>query len=200
MRLRSVIAPTVVLALGLAAPAVAGDVPVAAIDYSFMPKTLKVAPGDSVTWAFSGTSEHTSTSEKGQAESWSSGLQSAGGTYSHTFTKPGRYQYLCLPHRFSMKGTIQVGDDPFKKSFTSVKTTVRGKKASSKLRLQESAKVTAVVTSPKKRTVSSAKFDPSRVAIAWGEGLKPGTYKGTITAVDDFDVKTVKKLTFTIAE
>ncbi len=196
MRLRSLLAPTAVLALGLAAPAVAGDVPVQAIDYSFMPKTLKVAPGDSVTWAFSGTSEHTSTSVKGQAESWSSGLQSAGGTYSHTFTTPGKYQYICLPHRFSMKGTVQVGDDPFAKSFTSVKT----KGTTSRLALRESAKVTAVLTKPKRRTVFAAKEDAGKLAIAWGKGLKAGTYKGTITAVDDFDVTTSKTVSFAVVE
>lgn len=196
MRPRTVLASTAVLVLGLAAPAVAGDVPVQAIDYEFGPRTLQIAPGDSVTWAFSGTAEHTATSEKGQAESWSSGLKSTGETYSHTFTKPGRFQYLCLPHRFSMKGTVVVGIDPFAKSFGTVTT----KGVTSRFELRETATVTAVITAPKRHRVFTAEREAGRIKVAWGKGLKAGTYKGTITAVDDFDVKTVKKLRFTVAD
>lgn len=199
MRILRVLPPVLLLTLGLAAPATAGEVAVQAVDYAFMPKTLKVAPGDNVTWTFAGESEHTATSVRGQAESFSSGLKTAGGTYSHTFTKPGKYQYICLPHRFTMKGTVQVGEDTVAHSFTKVSTTVRGKRATSRLTLLEDATVTAVVNAPKQRRVSLAKEEPGKVKIAWGEGLKPGRYKATITAVDDFDVKTVKKVAFKIA-
>lgn len=199
MRILRVLPPVLLLTLGLAAPATAGEVAVQAVDYEFMPKTLKVAPGDDVTWTFSGESEHTATSVRGQAESFSSGLKTAGGTYSHTFAKPGKYQYICLPHRFTMKGTVQVGEDTVAKSFTSVKTGVRGKRASSRLSLLEAATVTAVINAPKKHRVSLAKEEPGRIKIAWGEGLKPGRYKAMVTAVDDFDVKTVKKISFEIA-
>jgi plastocyanin len=198
MRFLRVLLPVLLLALGLAAPATAGDVGVQAVDYEFMPKTLKIAPGDSVTWTFSGESEHTATSVRGQAESFSSGLQTAGGTFSHTFTKPGKYQYICLPHRFTMKGTVQVGDDTVPSSFTKVSTKVRGKHATSRLTLLEAATVTAVINEPKKRRVSLAKEAAGRIKVAWGEGLKPGRYKATIAAVDDFDVKTVKKVSFRI--
>lgn len=200
MRIPRVLPPLILLTLGLAAPAAAGEVGVQAVDYEFMPKTLKVAPGDNVTWSFSGEAEHTATSVRGQAESFSSGLQSAGGTYSHTFTKPGRYQYICLPHRFSMKGTIQVGDDTVAKSFKGVSTAVRGKRASSRLTLLEDATVTAVIKEPKRRGVSLAKHVAGKVKIAWGEGLNPGRYEATITAVDNFDKKTVKDVSFKIAD
>lgn len=200
MRILRALPPVLLLALGLAAPATAGEVAVQAVDYEFMPKTLKVAPGDSVTWTFAGESEHTATSVRGQAESFSSGLQETGGSYSHTFTKPGRYQYICLPHRFTMKGTVQVGDDTVAKSFKGVTTAVRGKQATSRLTLLEVAQVTAAISAPKRRQISSAKEEAGKLKVAWGAGLKPGRYKATITAVDDFDVKTVKKIAFTIAD
>lgn len=179
------------LSLCVVSPAFAADVPAQAVDFSFVPKTLKVAPGDSVTWSFSGEYEHTSTSVKGQAESWSSGLQTAGGTYSHTFTKPGRFQYICLPHRFTMKGTVQVGDDPYSKSFGAVTTSG----TTSRFGLLEAARVTAKLG---KKRVYSARRDPGRVKVAWGKGLKAGSYKGTIVAVDDFDVTTSKTVRFTV--
>jgi plastocyanin len=200
MRILRVLPPVLLLTLGLAAPATAGEVAVQAVDYEFMPKALKIAPGDNVTWTFSGESEHTATSVRGQAESFSSGLETGGATYSHTFTKPGKYQYICLPHRFTMKGTVQVGDDPVASSFKAVKTTVRGTKATSRFELLEAAAVTAVIDAPKKRRVSSAKEQAGPIAIAWGKGLKAGRYTATITAVDDFDVKTVKKVGFKIAD
>lgn len=200
MRVRQALPAALLLALGLAAPATAVDVGVQAVDYEFMPKALKIAPGDSVTWTFSGESEHTATSVRGQAERFSSGLETAGGTYTHTFVKPGRFQYICLPHRFTMKGTVQVGDDAARKSFTGVKTTVSGKRATSRLTLLEAATVTAVVDEPKRRRVSLAREQAGPIKIAWGTGLKPGRYEARITAVDDFDVKTVKKVGFKIAE
>jgi plastocyanin len=200
MRILRAIAPVALLALGLAAPAAAGEMSVQAVDYEFMPRTLKVAPGDDVTWTFSGEAEHTATSVRGQAERFSSGLKTAGGTYSHTFTRPGRYQYICLPHRYTMRGTIQVGDDAIATSFGKVSTTVRGRRATSRLQLAEAAGVSGVVRGPKTLRVTVRRTEAGPVAVAWGKRLKAGRYAGTITAVDDFDKKTVKAVRFKIAD
>ena len=110
--------------------------------------------GDTVTWNFTGPAEHTATSNPGQPEKFDSGLKDEGGTFTHTFTKPGKYQYFCRPHEEFMKGTVTVGKDAVAKSFTSAK--VKGAASSIKLTvtLKETAKVTLSVKGTKKKSVS----------------------------------------------
>ncbi|HEY6780535.1 MAG TPA: plastocyanin/azurin family copper-binding protein [Thermoleophilaceae bacterium] len=204
MRIRRLLPPVLVLTLGLAAPAVAGEQTVAAVDYEFMPKTLEVQPGDTVTWSFTGDAEHSATSVKGQQESWDSGVVDKGAAYSHTFTKPGRYQYICLPHREYMKGTVQVGEDSVPVSYKGAKTTVRGKRATTRFQLLEAAAISGKLTGPKKKklpTVTVKRAEAGASRLAWSKKkLAPGSYKGTITFVDDFDKKSIKKVSFKIAE
>lgn len=204
MRIRRLLPPVLVLALGLAAPAVAGEQAVQVVDYDFAPKTLEIQPGDSVTWNFTGDSSHSATSVKGQPESFDSGVVDKGAVYSHTFTKPGRYQYICLPHREFMKGTVQVGEDTVPVSFKGAKTTVKGKRATTRFQLLEAVAITGKLTGPTKKrksTVTVKRTEAGKGSLAWSKRkLKPGSYKGTITFVDDFDKKSVKKVAFTIAE
>ena len=204
MRMRRLISPVLVLTLGLAAPAAAGEQAVDAIDYDFMPKALQVLPGDTVTWSFSGDAEHTATSTKGQAERWDSGIVAKGGTYSHTFTKPGRFSYICLPHRSFMKGTVQVGEDTVAVTYEGVKTSVRAKKATTRFELLEAATVSGKVTGPKKKkklTVALKRTEAGKAKLGWSKKkLAPGSYKGTLTFVDDFQKKSSKKVSFKIPE
>ncbi len=189
------------LTLGLAAPAAAGEQAVDVIDYDFMPKALQVQPGDTVTWSFSGDAEHTATSVKGQAESWDSDIVAKGGSYSHTFTKPGRFAYVCLPHRSFMKGTVQVGEDTVAVTYEGVKTSVRAKKATTRFELLEAARVSGKVTGPKKKklTASLARTEAGTAKLGWSKKkLAPGAYKGTLTFVDDFQKKSTKKVSFKI--
>jgi plastocyanin len=51
---------------------------------------------------------HTATSDASSTESWDSGNQGVGQTYSHTFTKAGTFAYHCTPHMTAMKGTVIV--------------------------------------------------------------------------------------------
>ena len=111
MRTTRLLLPALLTLLALAAPAIAEDTSVDAPDYEFTPKSASIAVGDTATWNFMGPSEHTATSNPGQPEKFDSGLKGAGGTFAHTFTKPGKYQYFCRPHEDFMKGTITVGTD-----------------------------------------------------------------------------------------
>src|SRR5579862_3242709 len=53
--------------------------------------------GDTIQWVWdSGT--HTSTSVKGSAESWDSGILTTGKTFDHTFTTAGVFVYYCKIH------------------------------------------------------------------------------------------------------
>src|SRR5215212_1020155 len=96
----------------LASPAAAADWGVNVVDFQFVPKERQIAVGDSVTWNFT-VAGHTSTSRRGQPDSWNSapggGTSPAGVPFTKVFDTPGRYQYVCIPHQSFMKCVIQVG-------------------------------------------------------------------------------------------
>jgi plastocyanin len=76
---------------------------------TFSPRAVTVNAGDTVTWQFDG-SRHTVTSISGPGPSWTSGEQSAG-TFDHTFTQAGTYEYVCALHG-NMSGTVVVNAAP----------------------------------------------------------------------------------------
>jgi plastocyanin len=81
---------------------------VAIRDFAFHPAELRFPAGTTVTWINcepAAVEAHTSTADGG---AWSSpSLQPVGGTFSHTFVSPGRFDYHCAPHPF-MRGTVVV--------------------------------------------------------------------------------------------
>ena len=152
--------------------------------------------GDTVTWNFKGPSEHTATSNPGQPEKFDSGLKGTGGTFAHTFTKPGKYQYFCRPHEDFMKGTITVGTDAVAKSFKGAKFTGGATSVKVTVTLKEAAKLTLSVKGPKKKSVSKS-FKAGKRSLTV-KRLKAGSYSATVTAQDAFDKKTTKKAKATV--
>ncbi len=73
-------------------------------DFSFDPNGVTVHAGDTVTWTNDGkvASGHTVT-----GKGFDSGVLPSGKTYSHTFSSPGTFSYVCQIHPF-MKGTVTV--------------------------------------------------------------------------------------------
>jgi plastocyanin len=71
---------------------------------SFVPTTIEVAAGTTVTWKNLDALVHTVTAVD---KSFNSGMMGADATFSHTFTKPGTYAIICLAHPF-MKATVVV--------------------------------------------------------------------------------------------
>lgn len=69
--------------------------------------TTTITAGDSVQWTWSGSNPHTVDSNGG-GETFSSGEQQTSGTFSHTFSTPGTYNYICGVHGTSMQGTVIV--------------------------------------------------------------------------------------------
>ncbi len=72
--------------------------------FMFGPDTLTVPVGATVTWTNDDTDPHTVVAKDG---SFRSAALTKGGTYQHTFDKPGTYQYLCSIHPF-MVATVVV--------------------------------------------------------------------------------------------
>ena len=86
-------------------PASANEVVIS--DYKFVPRTLTVPVGTTVTWINGDVVAHTVTRRTLADEPFDSGLLGNRGVFSHTFRAVGSYSYLCLPHA-SMQGTIVV--------------------------------------------------------------------------------------------
>ncbi len=76
------------------------------VGFKYVPASVKVKVGDTVTWTQVDKVKHTVTIVTGP-EDFDSGLLSAGQTFSYTFTKPGTYSYKCTPHP-NMRGEVIV--------------------------------------------------------------------------------------------
>jgi plastocyanin len=201
MRPRPLLLLTLAFLLAPSAPAMAAEFPVDVVDFAFVPKERQIAPGDSVTWTFS-RGGHTTTASRGQAESWDSSpspdeLNAPGQTFTHRFERPGRFQYLCIPHAEFMKGTIVVGEDEVQNTISGVTTVRRGDRVTIKFRLNEAARATFKLRGPSRRSYTRRRLGAGRRSIAFGN-LKPGEYRGTLTTVDDFDKKDTAKSSFVI--
>jgi len=76
-------------------------------DYKFVPQTLTVPVGTTVTWVNHDTAPHTATHRTYGAEGFDTGNLPNGQAYQHTFHTPGSYPYLCVYHQ-GMTGVIVV--------------------------------------------------------------------------------------------
>jgi plastocyanin len=84
----------------------AGDFWFCSSSFSGINCTTTINVGDTVTWHFSSAFlNHTTTSN---TAIWDSGKVASGGTFSHLFSSPGTFAYVCMNHPTLMKGTIVV--------------------------------------------------------------------------------------------
>jgi plastocyanin len=199
MRLnRLLLAPfTAVALLGVATPSLAADVGVDVTpDFTFAPKSETIGVGDTVTWTFV-DGGHSTTARPDQPQKWNSRVLVKGKTFAETFTKPGKYQYYCIPHRDFMKGTITVGTDTVKKTVGAISAKVVGSKVTIGLKLNEAAVVTLKLKGAKKKTVKTKRLTAGKRSIVVKK-LKAGSYTGTLTLSDDFDNTTTKKKSFQV--
>src|SRR5262245_54020579 len=83
---------------------VVGVTEVAVRDNSFRPDAIQVPIGTTVTWRWEGDADHNVV-----GDGFESPVQDEG-TFSHTFTEPGNYDYRCTLHPF-MDGEVVVTED-----------------------------------------------------------------------------------------
>jgi len=76
-------------------------------NYSFIPASLTVTPGTTVTWTNLDAVSHTATSGEPAPVSFDSAVLHQGDTFQFTFNQTGEYPYVCSIHPF-MKGTVTV--------------------------------------------------------------------------------------------
>lgn len=94
----SVLAVTALAAACIAAGAAfaaPGDTAVTIQNFDFHPMAVTVPVGSTVTWKNLDDEPHTVTSTDG---SFRSEALDSDDSYSHTFTRPGVYKYLCTIH------------------------------------------------------------------------------------------------------
>ena len=82
-------------------------------DFEFQPASLTAAPGDTITFVWTGSIPHTTTSDATSGpNSWDSGLLGQGATYQLVLNEEGSYPYYCIPHGgpggIGMAGTINI--------------------------------------------------------------------------------------------
>jgi plastocyanin len=199
MRPRRLLIPLAVLSpLVLAAPAMAADTSVNVVDFAFQARNVQIDPGDKVTWNFA-VAGHTTTSNAGQAERWNSGpdTNDGGTSFEHTFTRPGRFTYICLPHQSFMNGTVTVGTDQFRKSQSRFSQSRRGSTVTYKFTLVEAAKVSIRLSGAARRSATRKRLSAGRYSVPF-RNMKPGRYTGTATFTDDFGKKSVVRITTTV--
>jgi plastocyanin len=201
MRPRPLLLLTLAFLLTPAAPAMAAEFTVDVVDFSFAPREQQIAPGDSVTWTFT-AGGHTATASGGQADRWDSSSPSGdfnapGDRFTHTFNRPGRFQYICIPHASFMRGTIQVGEDQVQNTVGAITTSRRGNRVAMRFRLNEAAKATYKLRGPSRRTVTRRRLGAGRQSIAV-RNLEPGRYRGTLTTTDDFDKRDTARNSFVV--
>jgi len=74
-------------------------------DFAYVPDSIEIPVGATVTWTNSDTAPHTATAR--DREALQSGTLNQGDSYSQTFDQPGTFDYFCEFHA-NMKGTIIV--------------------------------------------------------------------------------------------
>ena len=75
--------------------------------FAFVPATVSINTGDTVTWVQKDTIGHTTTSDDA-TPLWNSPLLSVGQDFSFTFSSAGTFAYHCIPHASFMKGSVTV--------------------------------------------------------------------------------------------
>ena len=79
-------------------------------DGCFIPSTVTIEVGETVTWENNDTAAHTASggsAEDGLTGPWDSSLIMAGGSYSYTADTAGTFDYFCMVHPW-MSGTLIV--------------------------------------------------------------------------------------------
>jgi plastocyanin len=176
--MRLLLAITVFLAA--AVPALAADSTVDVGDDFYDPSTSSADPGNTVTWNWSGSNDHTVTSRSKQIDRFKSGIQAGPGkSFRHTFKYPGRFRYFCEIHPDSMQAAVRVGsDDGVAPKITSVRAGAR----KVRFKLSERSVVTVKIKG-RKRIVKT--FGPGKHAVRF-KRLAAGRHKASLSAKDGF--------------
>jgi plastocyanin len=188
------------LLAALAAPAAALSATADVRDNEYLPRELRVVPGETVTWLFKGLQDHTVTSDPGQGESFASGQPQTGGApFSHKFNALGRFVYRCTVHP-DMTGAVTVAPPDLtppaltRLSAGPSRFCVPGRGCRHpgtrfRFRLSEASRVRGSIATARRpghrlRRLSASLRAGSRSIRFRGRGLRPGRYVARLQATD----------------
>ncbi|MFZ0005723.1 MAG: plastocyanin/azurin family copper-binding protein [Methanoregula sp.] len=83
------------------------NVSVSIQNYAFIPASVTIRPGTTITWTNLDPIYHTATSTEPSPVAFNSPVLHQGDTFQFTFAQPGTYHYLCNIHPF-MRGIVTV--------------------------------------------------------------------------------------------
>ena len=194
---RSALIAAAALAIS-ATPADAANTDVTVSNFAFAPAEAKVTPGDTVTWKFTGPdTNHSTTSDAGQAESWDSDPgnpspnHAVGDTFVHTFTGAGTFTYFCRVHLY-MRARVVVSasggsgppppaGDTTAPQLTTVRASLRRRRVTFKL--DEPASVAANLRGPVRKDQTLAGKRGTNV-LKLPKRMKVGRYTLKLRATD----------------
>jgi plastocyanin len=190
--MRFALALFVSLVVLAAAPAMAADKTVQVGDNFFAPTSTTVEPGDTVTWDWVGSDEHTAQSHTKQIDSFNSQpMSGSSASFQHTFKYRGRFRYFCQFHPDEMEATVQVGaKDTVKPKLSRLKAKVSGSTVKLTFKVSERSVVTVKV-GRKKKVVKAG-----RRSVKF-KGLSDGRHKAKFSAKDGFGNTGKKSKSFT---
>jgi plastocyanin len=203
--MRGLITLAVLASGALAAPAHAADVTIK--NFSFMPASITIGQGDSVTWTWAGPdTNHSVTAKSGQADSFDSDPGKTpssldhppGDTFSHMFNTPGTFMYICKVHSF-MTGKVIVkapgGPDTTPPALSRVSATggrkcrkgqknCKGRPTTLRFNLSEAATVKVKVPKHTAANVTRAGKQGSNAIKFSTSKLPPGKWTLNLSATD----------------
>lgn len=153
-------------------------------DDFFDPATVRIQPGETVTWRWAGSSKHSVVANANQTERFRSPLQSSG-SFPHTFAKPGRFTYHCEIHS-NMRGAVEVGSAPFPDTglprLAGARARVSGSTAKVSFRLSERSRVRVALSGPSRRVITRV-LGPGKRSISFRR-LRRGGYRASLRPTD----------------
>ena len=91
------------------APKPSNPLEIVIYNYMYAPDTLTVNVGSTVTWINKDLAPHTVTHRSYGKDAFDSGNLMYDKLYTHTFRRPGQYDYICALHQ-GMQATVVVKD------------------------------------------------------------------------------------------
>jgi plastocyanin len=171
--------------LPLASLLVAAVTPVSVGDNFYDERTVRIQPGDSVTWSFDGALDHTVTATRHQTMRFDSGFRGSG-TFTKEFPDPGRFTYFCELHGLGMRGVVEVGGPPFPDTGLPVLTRLRARAGDDRVRLgfrlSERSRVKVTLSGPTRRSVTK-RLGKGQRSVAFRR-LGVGRYKAMLRPTD----------------
>jgi plastocyanin len=179
-------------------------------NFTYLPKTININQGDTITWVNRDAAGHDAVSGANKVPSgvWESPMLANGASWSFTFTNvaPGNYPYYCTPHVFApnyMTGLVVVAQSavnltPSVGIASPTNNTVFIAPATFTIQAAASDSDGSVAQVEFFNGTASLGVDPTSPYTAAVNNLSAGTYSLSAVATDNLGAKATNSVTVTI--